>query len=68
MAMTLAKSKSRKVQVGDLRRACTASLSFENDMKAAHADTPPTEPPAKLTAIRRSRRPKTKAAASGTIE
>jgi SpoVK/Ycf46/Vps4 family AAA+-type ATPase len=65
MAMTLAKSKSRKVIVGDLKRACTASLSFENDMKGN--DTP-SEAPAKLTAVRRSRKSKAKAAASGTFE
>ena len=67
MAMTLAKSKSRKVLVGDLKRACTASLSFESDMKSTNA-TPP-ETPAKLVAVRRSRssKPKTKAAASGSF-
>src|SRR5277367_3493735 len=66
MAMTLAKSKDRKVQIGDLVRSVTVSLSFEESMKAANAVTP--EPPAKLTAVRRSRKPKTKAAASGVYD
>lgn len=64
MAMTLAKSKDRKIIIGDLIRAVTASLSFEIDMKAAN-DTGTTEPSPKLTAVRRSRKPKSKAAATG---
>jgi ATPase family associated with various cellular activities (AAA) len=60
MAMTLAKSKDRKIVIGDLIRAVTASLSFENDMKNAKDVTPAI--PTKLKAIRRSRKPQSKAA------
>src|SRR5271157_5506491 len=69
MAMTLAKSKGRKVIIGDLKRAVTASLRFETDMKNANG-TSTTETPAKLAAIRKSRssKPKAKAAASGVYE
>lgn len=62
MAMTFAHSKNRKVEVGDLKRAVTTSLQFESDMKETGNDQPTKEPPAKLTAIRRSRKVKTKAA------
>jgi SpoVK/Ycf46/Vps4 family AAA+-type ATPase len=34
MAQTLARSKGRKVQVSDLKRAVTAALRFETEMKA----------------------------------
>jgi hypothetical protein len=69
MAMTLAKSKERKVLVSDLVRSVTTSLRFEESMKNTTAPEPTSEPPAKLTAIRKSRtnKPKTKAAASGGV-
>lgn len=35
MALTLARAKNRKVAISDLKRACTASLRFEEEMKAA---------------------------------
>src|SRR5271163_3259118 len=67
MAMTLAKAKSRKVLISDLKRAATATLSFEADMKNGGADTP-AEIPAKLAAARRSRsKPKTKAASASGV-
>jgi hypothetical protein len=63
MAMTLARSKDRAVEIGDLRRAVTASLSFENEMKGeniAYYDAP-----AKPT---KKRKAKAKAAAGGVYE
>jgi hypothetical protein len=67
MAMTLAKSKGRKVLVSDLVRSVTTSLVFEASMKPG--STPgANEVPAKLAAIRKAKtsKPKTKAAASGS--
>jgi hypothetical protein len=40
MAQTLARSKGRKVQVSDLKRAVTAALRFETEMKATVDATP----------------------------
>src|SRR5271154_972144 len=62
MAMTLAKAKSRKVLISDLKRAATATLSFEADMKNGGADTP-----LPVTSIKRRSKLKSKAAASGGV-
>jgi hypothetical protein len=63
MAMTLAKSKDREINIGDLKRAVTASLNFENDMKNTNSRRA-AGVPEKPKAIRRSRKPKAKAAAA----
>jgi hypothetical protein len=62
MAMTLAKSKNRTINIGDLKRAVTASVSFETDMKHTK-DTAPVIPE-KLKAIRKSRKPRARAASA----
>lgn len=49
MAQTLARSKGRKVQVSDLKRAVTAALRFETEMKTTNADPTPKKKRAKKT-------------------
>lgn len=71
MAMTLARSKNRGVQIGDLKRAVGASLQFESDMKEstpltnAVASTlgPAVSEPPKRRNIPKSRKAKQKAKA-----
>jgi SpoVK/Ycf46/Vps4 family AAA+-type ATPase len=41
MAQTLARSKGRKVLIGDLKRAATATIKFETEMKSANPDSLP---------------------------
>jgi len=44
MAQTLARSKSRKVLVSDLKRAAAATIKFETEMKSANPDALPATP------------------------
>jgi hypothetical protein len=50
MAMTLAKSKDRDVNVDDLKRACQATLKFEAEMKIEHDGTPKRKRKSKVSA------------------
>jgi SpoVK/Ycf46/Vps4 family AAA+-type ATPase len=43
MAQTLARSKGRKVLISDLKRAATATIKFETEMKQSNPDALPVE-------------------------